>query len=228
LTKSNRNLELAEFSIVVLARNHNPTILNPDFLKYNGIVPDDWELGDEPLCSGMASRVVYSNGVVIVTQPDKIIFTHTFGLEHPDSVGLSEIVSEYVKNVPHVGYTALGVNPKGFVELGEECDGFVDGLVSDGPWKSYSDERPKYSVKFTYPLDGWVANLTVDVGKIQRSESETIRVVRFDANFHHQIQEKKPKERLSELQLFIGNWESVLEQYIDIVEDGFLVKEDKE
>jgi len=32
------NFNLDSFSIVVLAQAHNPSILNPDFLKNNGII----------------------------------------------------------------------------------------------------------------------------------------------------------------------------------------------
>jgi hypothetical protein len=39
-----KTLALYELAVVLVARNHNPTILNPDFLKFNGMVPDNWEL----------------------------------------------------------------------------------------------------------------------------------------------------------------------------------------
>ncbi len=32
--------QIAELSVVVIAKNHNPTVLNPDFLKLNNIVPE--------------------------------------------------------------------------------------------------------------------------------------------------------------------------------------------
>jgi hypothetical protein len=35
--------KLLQFSIVVLATDHNPTILNPGFLRLQKIVPEDWE-----------------------------------------------------------------------------------------------------------------------------------------------------------------------------------------
>ena len=41
--------EIKELTIVLLAETHNPTILNPDFLKYNEIVPFDWKVAGSPV-----------------------------------------------------------------------------------------------------------------------------------------------------------------------------------
>ena len=222
-------VELAEFSIVVLARSHNPTILNPDFLVYNGIVPEDWELEVDPICTEMVSRVVFANGVAIVTQPDRVIFTHTFGLEHPDQVGLPETVSKYVKILPHVGYRALGMNPKGYVMLASEqaCQTYVESFVSPGPWRDFGIKKPKYSVRFTYEIEGWISNLTVDLGKVRVLDSKETPVVRFESNFHHEIVGENPKDRLQDLCGSIDNWEDVLRNYTNLVENVFFKSEAK-
>ena len=75
----NKTVITEELSIVVVARNHNPTILNPDFLRYNEIVPPDWELAGPPVCVELMAQVAYSNSVKIVSQFDKVIFTETLG-----------------------------------------------------------------------------------------------------------------------------------------------------
>jgi hypothetical protein len=41
---------IQDLTLVVVARNHNPTILNPDFLKSTHIVPEHWELAAPPFC----------------------------------------------------------------------------------------------------------------------------------------------------------------------------------
>jgi len=39
----NPNLQLQELAISIKAKDLNPTVINPDFLKYTGIVPNEWE-----------------------------------------------------------------------------------------------------------------------------------------------------------------------------------------
>lgn len=35
--------------VAIAARNHAPTLLTSEFLKYSGIVPPDWELARPPI-----------------------------------------------------------------------------------------------------------------------------------------------------------------------------------
>ena len=56
----------SELTIVIVAENHNPTILNPDFLKFNDIVPKEWDMGQPPLCTPPISQVEYKNGIKII------------------------------------------------------------------------------------------------------------------------------------------------------------------
>jgi len=63
-----KRLIISELAIVVAAQNHNPTILNPDFLKHSQIVPKEWVLREPPLCTEPLARVAYTNGVTLVAQ----------------------------------------------------------------------------------------------------------------------------------------------------------------
>jgi len=70
----NVTVDTREFSIVVVAKSHNPTILNPDFLKDNEIVPANWELEKPPVCLEPVAEIVFKNKVRIIAQLDKLIF----------------------------------------------------------------------------------------------------------------------------------------------------------
>ncbi len=43
-----RNFAIGNFTIVVVAADHNPSILNPDFLRINDIVPSDFKVIETP------------------------------------------------------------------------------------------------------------------------------------------------------------------------------------
>ena len=40
------NISIPQLSVIVLARNYNPSLLTPDFLKLNKIVSEEWEIGN--------------------------------------------------------------------------------------------------------------------------------------------------------------------------------------
>ena len=54
---------LFQFSGVVVGQAHNPTILNPDFLAAEGIVPKSWNWSvSETITTPPLAMVRYSNG----------------------------------------------------------------------------------------------------------------------------------------------------------------------
>ena len=57
---------LFQFSGVVVGQAHNPTILNPDFLAAEGIVPKSWNWSvSETITTPPLAMVRYANGATI-------------------------------------------------------------------------------------------------------------------------------------------------------------------
>jgi hypothetical protein len=158
-----KSLNIQELTIVVVAKNHNPTILNPDFLKHNGIVSKNWELARPPLCAEPVSQVVYKNGINIVAQFEKVIFTEMIR-GGKEQIRIPSIASKYVETLPHVDYQAVGINPKGDVFFTKgELDGFFwNRLIRPGRWSKFKEETAQVGVRFIYPTrDG---SLTLTLG----------------------------------------------------------------
>jgi hypothetical protein len=65
---------IQELALALTAKNHSPTFLNSDFLKYSGIVPPDWELARPPILDPQISQVAFTNGLNIVAQSNAITF----------------------------------------------------------------------------------------------------------------------------------------------------------
>ena len=53
--------DLVELSVVLVATSNNPAIINPDFLKHNGILEEDRELKEDPVATPMVSQVAYES-----------------------------------------------------------------------------------------------------------------------------------------------------------------------
>jgi hypothetical protein len=65
-------LQIQELAIAIIAKNINPTVLNTDFLKYTGVIPSDWELERSPVYANGVAQIIFSNGLAIVAQPNRI------------------------------------------------------------------------------------------------------------------------------------------------------------
>ena len=72
---SNLSLDLIEISIVLVIGNFRPDTINVDFLKYIGIIPDDWELSTNPIINNLQAQLTFTNQVKINAENNRIIFT---------------------------------------------------------------------------------------------------------------------------------------------------------
>lgn len=94
---------LFQFSGVIVGQAHNPTILNPDFLSAEGIVPKSWNWSvSETTTTPPLAMVRYSNGVTVTVEPNKLQVTDPNVENGPRNSKVTEIASAYVRVLPHV------------------------------------------------------------------------------------------------------------------------------
>ena len=51
-----QNLDVQELSLVIAVERQDPSLLTPDFLRYSGIIPQDWEVSRQPVRAQQAAR----------------------------------------------------------------------------------------------------------------------------------------------------------------------------
>ncbi len=217
-------LIIRELSVVVAGKNHNPSILNPDFLKCNDIVPKDWELAQPPITTEMIAQVVFSNGVTVVSQQDKIIFSEPFSAEGSGSVETPGVTDRYLQTVPHVTYEAVGVNPKGHVVFDSDEEALrctVDTFLAKGPWLDFGGGVRATGVKFKYELEGRTLTLSIDTATFPSADSKTPLVL-FGANFHRTLAGDTTRDRLDFARDEVRKWEEDVRVFRDLVEEQIL------
>jgi hypothetical protein len=113
-------VEILQASIVVTANFHNPSILHPAFLVAANVVPADWKpVESEVVSTPVASTVKFQNGVVFAVETGKLQITEVVTPERPsldwNALIVPDLVAKYVKALPSVPYSAVGINPQGFI-----------------------------------------------------------------------------------------------------------------
>ena len=128
---------LAEYSIVILANHHNPTILNPDFLLRTGIVNENfgWQLMAMPITTPAISTVQYDSNVAFTLEPVKLQISDTSGNPIQNSK-IAEIASNYVKSLPHVEYTVLGINFTMTSTVKHVSKFLIERFLKEGEWNT--------------------------------------------------------------------------------------------
>ncbi|MBD2198649.1 MULTISPECIES: hypothetical protein [Calothrix] len=223
----NRNLTIQNLAIAIATKNHNPSILTFDFLKYSDIIPSDWELARQPVVNNQVSQLVFRNGVSLAAQQDLLSFVEIVGTKDISEVQIPAIAHNYVRALPNVEYQAVGIDIRGYItanQLGEEAgvENYIKTLLAPAPWQEVGNAPVKASIQLAFSLDRGQLSLNINEGKLYITEEETVPIVMFYGNFSYGAEGNTKDTRLQSIHQLIDNWQEDLKTYLDIINTKFL------
>ncbi|MBD2616570.1 hypothetical protein H6G94_36045 [Nostoc punctiforme FACHB-252] len=216
-----------ELGIIIAAKNHKPTILNPDFLKYSGIVPTEWELARQPIYSQSVSQVAFTNGVAIIAEPTRVMFIEAIEAKAVTEISIPEIARKYAQTLPNVEYEAVGINPRSYINFEHQQDAskyISETLLCPGAWQEVGQSKVRASLNLAYTLERSPFYLTINEAAIRQSDETTTPIVIFNGSFSYELTGENTSERLNNLHQVIDNWQLDLEIYQEIINSKFLTK----
>ena len=221
-----KNIE--EFVISIAAKNLDPTMLSPDFLKFSGIVPNEWELAQQPVKSPRGSQVSFQNGVNVISQPGNISFIEAVGNKDLEQLQFAQVAQRYVQKFPLAEYQNLGINPKVIVPFPEEKDAgktFISKrLLAPGPWHDFGNTSLQASLNLFYQLEKSQFRLIINPAKLQQANQTIISAVLFSGTFTYNLDEVAVDERINQLIQTINNWEQDLAIFRELIYEKLLQK----
>ena len=181
--------ECYKASAVVLAKGHNPTILHPAFLKHEGIIPQDWEPSKDPVCTPPFAAASFTSGFSFVVEQERLVIS--FSGEEADSRvrDVAEMARKYTAKLPHVAYTAVGINFDVFSPFKEPANFIIQRFIKQGPWNN--QELPLATAKqnFTYNYSDYQLNITIESGSRGGHDQSMQDGVLLHANYHGRCSE---------------------------------------
>ena len=213
---------LTTVSVVLVADSNNPTIINPDFLSSNDIVDNDLRVREPPVTTPVFSQVIYEGGISVKAEPNRVIFEHLAeagAFLEPETVVSSEMAVRYVETVPHVQYSAIGINPVAvrFCTGGTQ-EKLSSSLNDNGSWASFRDIMPEIQFKAIYEFEKKKINLDIAEGKWLEMGGSEVLGIAFRANIHRDIVQTKQQERIIELKSIINSWENDLNDFYALIQ----------
>jgi len=206
-----KELSMIQASIVIAAQDHNPAILNKDFLEANGIVDKQWGWvlgGDPSLSTPVFASVSYNSGVVFRVLPNRLELVDTDVEEGVGDSRVPQIAQAYINTLPHVRYTAVGNNFRGFVPAPDPDRLLRTRFLKEGEWAS---ALAAIGLRLVYAIARGRAVLSLDSGeaaRIQAAPEEKTNAVVVDANYHREcVGEKRRDEAASFINLWRQDWE---------------------
>ena len=199
-------LEIIEVAVVVIADQHNPSILHPAFLQAEKIVDDSWELAEPPLCTPPASVIKYVNGISFLAHTNRLQVTQEMGDGDLSKSSVPDLMVRYIEKLPHVQYTAVGINITGIVDVPEPEKMLIDKFLRTGWWNDSKQKPSAIGIRLIYDADGDAMRISLDPGSAKLVSDKTeIKGVLAKGNFHSELHEanriaeaKKNIERFAE------------------------------
>ena len=221
-------LTVQELALVIVAKNQNPSILNPDFLKYSGIIPTEWEFAGKPIFSNSLTRLSFKNGVSIVGEPNRVIFAEPIADKTTATVLSANIAQKYIQALPNMDFQGVGINPRGFAaftEIDAARKFITENLLSTGAWKEEGEAPMQASLNLTYKLKNTPFALNITQAEL-RQKDKTMPIVIFSGNFNYQVTGNNTEEKLSLMNRAIENWFGDITTFSDLVNNKFLSRID--
>lgn len=219
-------LAFEELAIFVKAKNHNHTLVNPDFLKSTGIVPSNWELAEPPAINSQMAKIQFTNGTIVSAQANGITFSQTTEAEALKDILIPAIVRKYVEILPNADYQGIGINPSSFLTFEDESEKtfrhyISTQLLSPGNWHELGSQPVRASLSLAYTLERGEFNLKIDDIRLRDADNTLQAGVLFSGNFPYQISGNTTQEKLQQLYQLIELWQEDLETYREIVNQRF-------
>ena len=179
------DLQVLSAAVVVLADRHNPTILHPAFLESQKITVAGWELASPPICTPPIAVVKYQNGITFITELEKFqVLDEGIGDNVADSTA-PELARRYITALPHVRYTAVGLNFNVISASDDAERVLIDKFLKPGPWYTEEEHPAAAAVRLVYNVEGASLRLGFDPGESQREgEAEKTSGIIVNCNFH--------------------------------------------
>jgi hypothetical protein len=171
-------------NVVILAKSHNPSILNPDFLRINDIVPFDWE-AKEVLTTPAFATVRYPGNVAFLLDQERLEVRKECDTSFQDNYDIHNFAARYVKLLPHVSYTSVGLNWQISMEMDEPGKFITERFVRPEAWKVSGAELMQSSVKLSFQIENAVCNVNFSSGKAKMPGREYYPAVIINVNFHY-------------------------------------------
>lgn len=206
---------LVQISTVVTGDTHNPSILNPDFLESQGIVPKawSWELA-ETFTTPPLSVVRYKNGVTVTVEANQLQIVDQNVEVDPTRTKVATLAAAYVKALPHVRHTAVGINFQSIIVVESPEDLLKELFLK--PHSCDAPERPLhtagYRLVYLLPDDARVT-LSIDAGQQKKADKgETRSVIVVRANFHRGCTEHSTSGQVAkQFENLASDWETYQE-----------------
>lgn len=214
------NVVLLEHSVVLIAENVDPSIINPDFLGKHSDEYSDLKTEQPPVSTPVFSQVNFEGGLAVTALPDRISFARQLkDIEDSKKINNGMIsVKSLLAKLSGVRYKSIGVNMKCFKKLERgRAENVRDVYFEDASWMVHRDCYPSISLKATYIFNDRQITLEVNNAKAGADERSELYGLLYNANIHRNIEETDHSACVLFVADVLANWKNDKDEFDSLV-----------
>ncbi|BFM38938.1 hypothetical protein [Synechocystis sp. LKSZ1] len=221
--------EIQEITLTLAVKELDPALLSEQFLKFSGIIPNEWELARPAVVGPNGSQLMFKNGLGIVAQPRVINFMETMTNKAVDDLAVAATTRQFVQKLPNAEYLGLTISPKCLIPFPDQADGarkyITQTLLNPGPWQDFGKAPVQAGVNFLYQFEGCQLTLNINQALLQIPDQPTLQALLFSGNFTYRLEAQTPADRIPVLEQYLGAWQSDLQTFRSMIYDRFLAQQ---
>ncbi len=186
-----------------------PTMLTPDFLRYNEIVPVHWNLEKPVFVSPEFTEMVFDSGFTVQVEDGEVEFAVAVDDWPGSEVGIcNQVVRYFLRVLPGLDLAGFSVGIGGYALIPDGCPGIVNiGTSLEGQLPVVSS-----SSRFFFPD----RRVTFEVSEVSRGGSEYINCLDFRLLSSCSV-DLFPDESLSNILVdSLEEWEELFEEFVQL------------
>lgn len=229
VNSSSKTQSIEEVSLIIAAQDLIPTTITQDFLKLNGIIPQDWQLAQQPVINSNFAQLNFTNGIGINAQLRTISLSESLTNKQPQDITIDQVAGKYLEKLPHGEYLGLSFSPKillPFPDAPQAVRQYItESLLGSGAWKYIGKTPLQAGINLMYHLERCQMTISISEAKLQKPQAASIAAILFSGNFNYQINLKlaqSSSSRKTQMTDFLGHWRTDLEEFRDLVHQKFL------
>ena len=228
VNSSRKTQFIEEISLIIAAQDLTPTMMSQDFLKFSGIIPQAWELAQEPVLNSNFAQLNFTNGVGISAKHRTITLSESLNGKKAENLAFQQVAENYIQKLPHAEYLGLSFSPKillPFPDTPELVRQYITGnLLGSGSWQHIGQVPVQAGINLMYYLDRCQLTMSISEAKLQKPQQQPITAILFAGSFNYNVilgQNDLP-DRTAQTISFLHNWQTDLQEYRDIINQKFL------
>lgn len=217
-----QTLEVQELALVLAVKRQDPTLLNPEFLHYSGIIPEAWELAEQPVRNPQGAQVSFQNGINIIAYPNQTTFVESLQNKAEADIQIASVAQRYTEILRNMDYQAVGINFRGLITFPGSREGaheyLFNTLLAPGSWQQQGNAPVRAGLNLMYTFEDNRLNLGIQEAALQLPEKEQVPILMFTGNFEADLRTIESTNRLARVQQLVGNWPQNLQTYQTVVQ----------